>query len=48
MQIQIGLQFLNLPNENQLLVQLKHLASKVLFALSQNNFTAVFNRISAL
>lgn len=40
--------FLNLPNENQLVVQLKHLASKVLFALSQNNFTAVFNRISAL
>ncbi|KAK2156732.1 hypothetical protein LSH36_206g01021 [Paralvinella palmiformis] len=27
--------------------KLKHLASKVLFALSQNNFTAVFSRISA-
>lgn len=27
--------------------QLKSLASKVLFALSQNHFSAVFNRISA-
>jgi len=41
------LQFLNLPSENQLVIQLKHLSSKVLFCLSQNNFTAVFNRISA-
>ena len=41
------LQFLNPTHENQLTLQLKHLASKVLFALSQNNFTAVFNRISA-
>ncbi|KAK2173204.1 hypothetical protein NP493_892g01057 [Ridgeia piscesae] len=39
--------FLNLPSENQLVIQLKHLSSKVLFCLSQNNFTAVFNRISA-
>ena len=41
------LQFLNPPNDHPLVSQLKHLASKVLFALSQNNFTAVFNRISA-
>ncbi|XP_050410069.1 neurofibromin isoform X2 [Patella vulgata] len=41
-------QFLNHPMENCLLVsQLKNLASEVLFALSLNNFTAVFNRISA-
>ncbi|XP_062578923.1 neurofibromin-like isoform X10 [Saccostrea cucullata] len=41
--------FLNQPtdNPNPLVLQLKNLASKVLFALSQNNFTAVFNRISA-
>ncbi|CAH1800649.1 unnamed protein product [Owenia fusiformis] len=32
--------------DNQLVSQLKLLASKVLFALSLNNFTAVFNRIS--
>ncbi len=40
-------QFLNPQHENPLVLQLKHLASKLLFALSQNNFTAVFNRISA-
>ncbi|ESO97611.1 hypothetical protein LOTGIDRAFT_104331 [Lottia gigantea] len=40
--------FLNHPMESCLLVsQLKNLASEVLFALSLNNFTAVFNRISA-
>ncbi|KAL3856417.1 hypothetical protein ACJMK2_011181 [Sinanodonta woodiana] len=39
--------FLNQPVENSLGLQLKNLASKVLFALSLNNFTAVFNRISA-
>ena len=45
------IQFLNLSLENNqnnpFVGQLKHLASKVLFALSLNNFTAVFNRISA-
>ena len=30
-----------------MVIQLKNLAAKVLFALSLNNFTAVFNRISA-
>lgn len=40
--------FLNYPNDTtSLALQLKNLASKVLYALSQNNFTAVFNRISA-
>ncbi|XP_013381612.1 neurofibromin-like [Lingula anatina] len=39
--------FLNLPSDTPVLNQLKHLSSKVLFALSLNNFTAVFNRISA-
>lgn len=40
-------QFLNPSSEcNSLVMQLKHLASKVIFALSLNNFTAVFNRIS--
>ncbi|CAD5126032.1 DgyrCDS14209 [Dimorphilus gyrociliatus] len=39
--------FLNISNESQLVLQLKNLASKVLFALSLNNFGAVFNRISA-
>lgn len=38
--------FLDLPNDNPMVVQLKNLASKVLFALSLNNFNAVFNRIS--
>ncbi|KAJ8312996.1 hypothetical protein KUTeg_010369 [Tegillarca granosa] len=37
----------NTGNDNPLVLQLKNLASKVLFALSLNNFTAVFNRISA-
>ncbi|CAL1527010.1 unnamed protein product, partial [Lymnaea stagnalis] len=36
--------FLNQQTDNQ---QLKTLASEVLFALSLNNFTAVFNKISA-
>ncbi|XP_077995279.1 neurofibromin-like isoform X2 [Glandiceps talaboti] len=43
-------QFLNLPNENPPaghLIQLKSTASRVLFSLSQNNFNAIFNRISA-
>ncbi|XP_076037771.1 neurofibromin-like [Oratosquilla oratoria] len=40
-------QFIDLPNENPMVIQLKNLASKVLFALSLNNFNAVFNRISA-
>ncbi|KAK4305959.1 hypothetical protein Pmani_022180 [Petrolisthes manimaculis] len=39
-------QFIDLPNDNPMVVQLKNLASKVLFALSLNNFSAVFNRIS--
>ncbi|XP_021368387.1 neurofibromin-like isoform X2 [Mizuhopecten yessoensis] len=39
--------FLNQQNENTLISNLKILSSKVLFALSLNNFTAVFNRISA-
>ncbi|KAK2723883.1 hypothetical protein QYM36_002292, partial [Artemia franciscana] len=40
-------QFIDLPNENPMVHQLKNLASKVLFALSLNNFGAVFSRISA-
>ena len=43
----ISLQFLNANADTPLVSQLKHLASKVLFALSLNNFTAVFNRIAA-
>ncbi|XP_037791195.1 neurofibromin-like isoform X4 [Penaeus monodon] len=39
-------QFIDLPNNDPMVVQLKNLASKVLFALSLNNFNAVFNRIS--
>ncbi|XP_042235752.1 neurofibromin-like isoform X1 [Homarus americanus] len=35
-----------LQSENPMVNQLKNLASKVLFALSVNNFNAVFNRIS--
>ncbi len=38
---------LDLPNENAMVNQLKALASKVLFALSVNNFNAVFSRISS-
>lgn len=39
---------LDIQNENNTnAVALKALASKVLFALSQNHFAAVFNRISA-
>ncbi|CAL4066374.1 unnamed protein product, partial [Meganyctiphanes norvegica] len=34
------------PNDNPMVPQLKSLASKVLFALSLNNFNAVFSRIS--
>lgn len=37
----------DLPNENAMVSQLKALASKVLFALSLNNFNAVFSRISS-
>lgn len=37
----------DLPNENAMVNQLKALASKVLFALSLNNFNAVFSRISS-
>ncbi|EFX74727.1 hypothetical protein DAPPUDRAFT_307021 [Daphnia pulex] len=40
-------QFIDLPNENPMVNQLKALASKVLFALSLNNFNAVFSRISS-
>ncbi|XP_025089023.1 neurofibromin-like isoform X8 [Pomacea canaliculata] len=40
--------FLNQPTDgNPLAVQLRNLASEVLYALSLNNFTAVFNKISA-
>lgn len=39
--------FLDFPNhDNSCYIQLKNLASKVLFALSINFFNAVFNRIS--
>ncbi|XP_063853822.1 neurofibromin-like isoform X3 [Scylla paramamosain] len=40
------LQFIDLPAENNMVVQVKALASKVLFALSLNNFSVVFSRIS--
>ncbi|XP_037955193.1 neurofibromin isoform X2 [Teleopsis dalmanni] len=41
-------QFVDVQNDNNSnACQLKALASKVLFALSQNHFSAVFNRISA-
>ncbi|XP_070572256.1 neurofibromin-like [Ptychodera flava] len=40
-------QFLNLPLEIPLVTKLKSTASRVLFSLSQNNFNAIFNRISA-
>nr|CAD7396146.1 unnamed protein product [Timema poppensis] len=40
-------QFIDVPNDNPTVLQLKNLASKVLFALSLNFFNAVFNRISA-
>lgn len=36
----------DVPNDNPTVLQLKNLASKVLFALSLNFFNAVFNRIS--
>ncbi|XP_053200312.1 neurofibromin-like isoform X2 [Panonychus citri] len=39
-------QFLDMPNDNPMASQLKLLASRVLFALSLNNFNAMFNRIS--
>ncbi|GAB6033713.1 Neurofibromin 1 [Chamberlinius hualienensis] len=39
--------FLNLPGDGPMVVQLRNLASKVLFALSLNHFNAVFNRVSA-
>ncbi|XP_023718196.1 neurofibromin isoform X5 [Cryptotermes secundus] len=39
-------QFIDVPNDNPTVLQLKNLASKVLFALSLNFFNAVFNRIS--
>ncbi|KAH3876996.1 hypothetical protein DPMN_000850 [Dreissena polymorpha] len=39
--------FLNLQNDTPYVLQLKSLASKVLFALSLNAFNAVFSRISA-
>lgn len=38
---------LDLPAENPMVIQLRNLASRVLFALSVNNFNAVFNRVSA-
>ncbi|KAL3223249.1 hypothetical protein MRX96_027662 [Rhipicephalus microplus] len=38
-------QFIDMP-DSPMVVPLKNLASKVLFALSLNNFNAVFNRIS--
>ena len=41
-------QFVDVPTDfHPNAAQLKALASKVLFALSQNHFSAVFNRISA-
>ncbi|XP_049859509.1 neurofibromin isoform X2 [Schistocerca gregaria] len=40
-------QFIDVPQDNPNVLQLKNLASKVLFALSLNFFNAVFNRISA-
>ncbi|KAG8298111.1 Neurofibromin 1 [Homalodisca vitripennis] len=40
-------QFLDVPHDNPNVLQLKNLASKVLFALSLNFFNAVFSRISA-
>ncbi|XP_052799724.1 neurofibromin-like isoform X3 [Mya arenaria] len=39
--------FLNMQNDTPYVLQLKSLASKVLFALSLNAFNAVFSRISA-
>ena len=40
--------FSDMPNgDNPMVAQLRTLASSVLFALSQNNFNAVFNKISA-
>ena len=40
-------QLLDMPNDNSNMVtQIRHLTSKVLFALSINSFSAVFNRIS--
>lgn len=36
----------DVPNDNPTVLQLKNLASRVLFALSLNFFNAVFNRIS--
>lgn len=40
-------QFIDINESNPNNMALKALASKVLFALSQNHFAAVFNRISA-
>ncbi|XP_008206010.1 neurofibromin isoform X2 [Nasonia vitripennis] len=40
-------QFIDIPNDSPQNAHLKNLASKVLFALSLNFFSAVFNRISA-
>ncbi|KAB7494213.1 Neurofibromin [Armadillidium nasatum] len=39
--------FLGLPYENPMIVQVKNLCSKVLFALSLSNFSTVFSRISS-
>lgn len=39
-------QFLNISTDNPMLLQLKLSASKVLFALSLNNFSSIFSRIS--
>lgn len=39
--------FPDIPNDSPQNAHLKNLASKVLFALSLNFFSAVFNRISA-
>ena len=41
-------QFLDMPNDNSNMVnQIRSLTSKVLYALSVNNFSAVFSRISS-
>ena len=41
------IQFIEISSETPMATQLKILASKVLFALSLNNFNAVFSRISS-
>ncbi|CAL8136053.1 unnamed protein product [Orchesella dallaii] len=39
-------QFIDLPPESPQVIQVRALASRVLYALSVNNFNAVFNRVS--